>query len=378
MIPLLFTLAAHAGGLGSRVFVVERASGSLAVYDVADHAVVGRIDGFGNLAHATMTFSPDLRWGYVATRSGQLSRVDLATLQRAGDVAVSHNSIDVAITSDGRYVATAEYDPGGVTLLDAQTLAVAHRVVGPAGPDGKPTRMTGIVDAPGGRLVFVGMEVPEVWVLDAAKPGFPVAARVPVAANPYDAMITPDGRFYVVGHLDSPVVSVVDLDHPEAGARRVSLGGPETLSVPVKLPHLASWAVAQDHVFVPLPGEARLAVLDKDSFEVEASVPLRGNPVYAVRHPSGREIWVSFSGEEDDAWVQVIDAETLEVTREVRVGRRVYHLDFTPRGAALLASANADGQLLVIDAATLQTIDVEPLASPSGIFGPWRAFQAGL
>jgi protein NirF len=58
-----------AGGIGSRVFVVERESGSLAVYDFVERALLPkRITGLGNLSHATMIFSPDLRYGYLATR----------------------------------------------------------------------------------------------------------------------------------------------------------------------------------------------------------------------------------------------------------------------------------------------------------------------
>jgi protein NirF len=365
-----------AGGVGSRVFVVERETRSLAVYDLARREVLPRrIEGFGDLRHAVMTFSRDLRWGYVATRSGKLSRIDLERLERAGDVEVSRNSIDIAVSQDGRWIATAEYAPGGVTILDADTLEVAARVPAPA-------RVTGIVDAPGNRFVCVVIETGEIWVIDASKPGFPVEHRIRAASGePYDAMITPDGRFYVVGHLHTDHVSLLDLEHPEHGARTVLLGDAGELyerDTPAKLPHLASWAVAQGRVFVPLVGEERLAVLDRHTWTYQGSVPLRGHPVYAVRSPSEREVWVSFSGEEDDRFIQVIDTATLAVKRTIEVGRRIYHMDFTPRGSHLVASANKDDRLVLVDATTYEIIDVEPLRSPSGVFGPWRAFTIGL
>jgi protein NirF len=87
---------------------------------------------------------------------------------------------------------------------------------------------------------------------------------------------------------------------------------------------------------------------------------------------------VSFSGEEDDAFVQVIDVDSLAVEHTLRVGRRIYHMDFTPRGSHVLISANADDRLFLVNASTFEVEDSVELSSPSGIFGVWRAFRIGL
>lgn len=366
-----------ATGVGGRVFVVERNDNRLAVYDLLEHEILPkRITGLGNMHHAVMAFSQDLKFGYVATHSGQLSRINLETLQREGDVFTSKNSIDIAISEDGRYVATAEYHPGGVTILDARTLAVKKRI--PADH----SRVTGIVDAPGNRFIATAMEAGQVWIIDASKPDFPVTNRIPVAPRePYDAMITPDGRYYVVGHLNQDVVSVVDLHHPERGARVVSLRPPNDSTVKtavVKLPHMASWAVAGDHVFVPLVGRPEEAVLDRHTFALQRTIPLRGHPVYSVRSPDEAQVWVSFSGVKDDAYVQVIDTESLKVIRTLHIGTRIYHMDFTPRGSHMLISANGANRLFLVDATTYKIVDSQPLDSPSGVFGPWRAYEIGL
>jgi protein NirF len=331
-----------------------------------------------------MIFSPDLRYGYLATRGGKVSRIDLETLESAGEIFTSRNSIDNAIGQDGRTIATAEYEPGGVTILDARELTVVKQHRATFTRDGQTfaSRATGIVDAPGNRFVCVLIEAAEIWVIDASKPDFPIEHRIPTRQkNPYDAMITPDGRYYVVGHMQSDRVSVLDLTRPERGIREVSLRDPDReyeKGHPVKLPHLASWAVAGRWIFVPLVGEDRLAVLDRATWKFERSIPVRGHPVYAVRSPTEREIWVSFSGEADDAYVQVIDTDGLEVTDTIRVGRRIYHMDFTPRGSHVLVSANQDDRLFLVNASTHRVEDVEELKSPSGIFGVWRAFRIGL
>jgi protein NirF len=377
--------AGGGGGIGSRVFVVERASGSLAVYDFVQRKLLPkRITELGNLRHATMIFSPDLRWGYLATRSGQVSRIDLTTLERAGVVFTSANSIDNAISQDGRFIATAEYVPGGLTILDAQSMEVLKKHPAHAVIQGEKvnSRVTGVVDAPGNRIVCVTIEAAEIWIVDASKPDFPIEHRIKTPQdNPYDAMITPDGRYYVVGHMKSDRVSVLDLTRPEEGVREVSLKDPSKTydrDNPVKLPHLASWAVAGKWIFVPLVGEDRIAVLDRATWEFSRSIPLRGHPVYAVRSPTEREVWVSFSGEEDDAFVEVIDVDSLTVKHSMRIGRRIYHMDFTPRGSHVLISANKDDRLFLVNASSYAIEDSVELNSPSGIFGVWRAFRIGL
>ncbi len=372
-------------GVGARVFVVERASGSLAVYDLQRRALVpGRIGGLGDLRHATMVFTPDLRHGFLATRNGKVTRVDLSTLRPTGQVFSSENSIDNAISQDGRLLAVGEYQPGGLSVLDVETLEVVGRLPGTftRGDQTFTSRVTGVVDAPGNKFVCVLMEGAEIWVVDTSGGEVRVERRIETPhPMPYDAMITPDGRWYLVGHQHSPHVSVLDLRHPERGVRSISLEDPRAefaRSGPVKLPHMASWAVAGDKVFVPLVGEDRLAVLDRESWDFVGSIPLRGHPVYAVRSPTEREVWVSFSGEEDDAFVQVVDTESLTVTRTIEVGARIYHMDFTPRGAHALISANGADRLFLVDANTYQVVDEEALDSPSGVFGVWRAFRIGL
>lgn len=368
---------APGGGVGSRVFVVERETESLAIYDLLERELLERrITGFGDMRHATMAFAPDLRTAFVATRSGQLSRIDLMTLERTGDVHTSESSIDIAISQDGRFVATAEYVPGGVTILDVRTLEVRSRIM----TDGP--RVTGIVDAPGNRFVCVLIEEPEIWLIDASGDVPEIERRIPITGGtPYDAMITPDGRWYVVGYRDSDSVAVLDLRHLDRGPRVVSIRDPSEQvesENPVKLPHMASWAVAGQRVFVPLVGQARLAVLDRETWELIDSIELRGNPVYAVSSPAEHEIWVSFSGEEDDAFVQIIDTEELDVIRTIEVGPRIYHMDFTPRGSHVLVTANAANRLVLIDANTYAIVDQEEVRSPSGVFGVWRAYRIGL
>ena len=100
--------------------------------------------------------------------------------------------------------------------------------------------------------------------------------------------------------------------------------------------------------------------------------------VYAVRSPDERRIWVSFSGVEHDAYIDVVDVATRKVERSLHLGKKIYHLDFTPRGTFVLATANVDEKLFLVDAERFTVVDQQPLRSPSGVYGPWRAFRLGL
>src|SRR5690606_4716611 len=62
------------GGLG---VVVARASGSLVIGDRIGREAIGRVEGLGDLSHASVKFSPDERYAYVFGRDGGLTKVDL-------------------------------------------------------------------------------------------------------------------------------------------------------------------------------------------------------------------------------------------------------------------------------------------------------------
>ena len=99
------------GDLG---LVIERATGSLVLVDRSDRAAVGRIEGLGDLSHASLTYSPDERFAYVFGRDGGLTKVDILTREIVARTVQAGNSIGGAISDDGRLVAVSNYEPGGV------------------------------------------------------------------------------------------------------------------------------------------------------------------------------------------------------------------------------------------------------------------------
>jgi protein NirF len=360
-------------GTGDLGLVVERAAGRIMLIETSGRSVLGRIDGLGDLSHASAVFSRDGRYAYVFGRDGGLTKVDLLRERIEARVIQAGNSIGGAISQDGRVVAVANYTPGGVRLFDARTLEPLAEV-----PTG--SKVVGIADAPGNRFVFSLFEAGEIWIVDASDPRRPQVQKIAgVGKQPYDGFITPSGRYYIAGLFGEDGLALVDMWNPEAGARRVLGGygrGEEPLPV-YKMPHLRGWAVAGRYIFLPAIGRHEVLVLDSVTWTEAGRIAVHGQPVFAVAQPGARRVWVNFAFP-DNGVVQVIDVAGMKVVKELKPGRTVLHLEFTPRGEQAWISSRDDGRVTVYDAASFAELARLPAESPSGIFLTSRGAMTGF
>lgn len=352
------------------------------VIDSSRHALLGRIVDLGNLTHGTVKFSRDGRYAYVLGREAHVSKIDLHTLRVVRQVKAGTWSIGGAMTADGRHLAVSNYVPGEVRLLDADTLEtvqviVAERIL----PDGtrKPSRVAGLVDAPGNLLLFGLMDVDGVWVVDAGKPGFPVIRQFwDAGVTPYDALVTPEGRHYLVGFLGSNWMGVVDTWRLDGVRPILAEQGTGPDEVPLwKIPHLKGWALAGDLAFLPaLKREVALVYSTRD-WTPRPPVPISGTALYTVVRPDRRQVWVDIVGKNGDL-IDVIDVDTLRVVRTLNPGPGATHPQFTAKGDAAYVSLMDGGRVVVYDTATFEVIREFPARRPSGIFFADRAHRFGM
>lgn len=365
-------------GTGDLGIVIERASGSVAVVETTTATRLYTVDGLGDLSHASAVFSRDGRHAYVFGRDGALSKVDLLRGIVAKRLLQAGNSIGGAISQDGRIVAVANYDPGGVRLFDAETLEPVSEIAA-AGADGNRSKVVGLVDAPEHKLVFALYDAGEIWVADITEPAIPTVIRHrDVGRLPYDGILTPDGRHYVAGLFGEDGVALLDLWRPGDGVRRILDGygrGQEPLPV-YKMPHLEGWAGSGALGFIPAVGRHEVLVVSLTSWAELGRIPLLGQPVFAVARPDGRQVWVNFAHPHNDA-VQVIDVPTRSVVATLRPGRAVLHIEFTPRGEQAWLSVRDADRVDVYDTRRLQRIAEIPAQKPSGIFFTARAARIG-
>ncbi len=375
LLPVLFLGCAvpQPRGTADLGVVIERSSGRVVLVETTYRSTLAQVEGLGDLSHASVVFSRDARYAYVFGRDGGLTKLDLLRARVEKRVIQSGNAIGGAISQDGRLVAVANYEPGGIRIFDAATLEMLSEV-----PSG--AKVVGIADAPGNRFVFSLFEAGEIWIADASDPRAPRVEKLKnVGRQPYDGLITPDGRYYIAGLYGEDGLALVDLWHPEKGARRILQGygrGEEALPV-YKMPHLRGWAAAGRYLFLPAVGRHELLVVDRVTWTETARIAVRGQPVFAVAQPGGRQVWVTFAIPDYDT-VQVIDVERMQVAKELRPGRAVLHLEFTPRGEQVWVSSRDDDAVVVYDTASFAELARLRAEKPSGIFLAARAGMTGF
>jgi len=238
-------------GTGDLAVIIERASGSVQIVDTTRRISLGRVEGLGDLSHASVVFSRDERFAYVFGRDGGLSKIDILKRKIDKRIIQSGNSIGGAISQDGRLVAVSNYEPGGVRVFDANTLERVADIPALYG-DGQLSKVVGLVDAPGQRFVFSLYDAGEIWIADFSKGMEPVIKKFQqVGKQPYDGLITSDGRYYIAGLFGEDGLVLLDLWRPEAGVKRIlDHYGKGWRRMPVyKMPHLEGWAVADQYVF---------------------------------------------------------------------------------------------------------------------------------
>jgi protein NirF len=367
-------------GTGNLGIVIERAVGRVTVVDTTARSAIGTVEGLGDLSHASAVYSRDGRYVYVFGRDGGLTKVDLLQLRIVKRIMQAGNAIGGAISQDGRLVAAQNYEPGGIKVFDAETLELLADIPSTYGDGSRRSKVVGLADAPGNRFVYSLFDAGEIWIADVSDPRQPRITKFrDIGRQPYDGLVTPDGRHYLAGLFGEDGVALVDLWQPEQGVRRILANygkGQEKLPV-YKMPHLRGWAVAGRNAYLPAIGRHEVLVVDTATWQEVARIPVKGQPVFVIARPDGRQVWVNFAFP-DNGWVQVVDTLSQKIVQTLEPGKAVLHLEFTPRGEAVWVSARDDHRVAIYDTASFARIGELKADSPSGIFFTSRAARIGF
>ena len=368
-----------ATGTGDLGVVVARSTGTLAIVNTSQRTLLAEVKGLGDLSHASVVFSRDGRYAYVFGRDGGLTQVDLLRERIVHRVMQAGNSIGGAVSADGTLVAAQNYVPGGVKVFDAKTLEMLADLPATYG-NGQRSRVVGLVDLPQRRFAYSLFDADAICIADCSDPTRPrVHTLEGIGRQPYDALVTPDGRHYIAGLFGEDGLAMVDLWEPQPKVRRILAGygrGQQPLPV-YKMPHLRGWAVAGRHAYLPAIGRHEVLVVDTTTWQEVGRIPVAGQPVFVMARPDGRQVWVNFAVPDYDR-VQVIDTPSQRVVDTLRPGKAVLHMEFTPRGDTVWISCRDDHLVRVIDTATRQTLATLAVDAPSGIFFTARAQRMGF
>ncbi len=381
---LLCSSNSSARGTGDLGIVIERADSSVQVIETSTNSSLGRIEGLGDLSHASAVYSRDEQFAYIFGRDGGLTKIDIINKKIIKRIMQSGNSIGGAISQDGRLIAVSNYKPGGVKIFDAETLDLVADI--PAiygnedGKNGLLSKVIGLVDAPGQKFVFSLWDAGEIWVADLSDTKKPKITKFSnIGKNPYDALITPDGRYYIAGLFGEDGMALLDLWNLDAGVKRILDGyGKGEKKLPVyKMPHLEGWAIAGNFAFVPAVGRHEVLVINTLDWTEAGRIKVHGQPVFVMARPDGRNIWVNFAVPDNDT-LQVIDTQSLKIIKSLTPGKGVLHMEFEPRGGEIWVSVRDEDRLAVFDTETFAQLTTLDAKKPSGIFLTSRAHRIGL
>ncbi|MEY4718672.1 MAG: hypothetical protein RL563_1290 [Pseudomonadota bacterium] len=378
---LLYSVSAYSepratGDLG---VVIERENGSVQIVNTTQYTPLSRIEGLGDLSHASIVFSRDQRYAYVFGRDGGLSKVDLLLDKLDKRIIQAGNSIGGAISQDGKLIAVSNYTPGGVKIFSAETLELLADIPALSGEDNRPSKVVGLVDAPGQRFVCSLFEGNEIWLIEARNPRQPSVKKFKdIGKQPYDGLLTPDGHYYAAGLFGEKGLALLDLWRPEQGVKHILEDyGKDDEQMPVyKMPHLEGWTVAGDWLLVPAVGLHEVLVIDIHNWELVKRIAVAGQPVFVTSRPDGRQVWVNFAFP-DNQTVQIIDLKDFAIVKTLQPGKAVLHMEFSPRGESVWLAVRDEDRVMVYDTETFIEIARLPAQKPSGIFFSDRAHRLG-
>jgi len=367
-------------GSGNLGIIIERASGSIVIVDTTKQAILARVQGLGDLSHASAVFSPDQRYAFVFGRDGGLTKIDLLTERIVKRVIQGGNAIGGAISDDGQLIAVSNYTPGGVKVFDSETLDLIADIPATYGANNQNSKTVGLADAPGRRFVYSLYDGGEIWIADFSAPGAPVITKFTGAGDlPYDGLIAGNGRHYIAGLFGESGLAHIDLWAEKPTVRRILpdyTRGQEKLPV-YKMPHLQGWALADDRFILPAVGLHQLLAIDSQTFKEIGRVNVHSQPIFAVARPDGRQVWVNFAHPDNDT-IQVVDVPSLKVIHQFKPGPAALHMEFTPRGHRLWLSVRDLDKVQIYDARTFAKVGELDVVKPSGIFFTNRAAKIGL
>ncbi|MEE9337348.1 MAG: cytochrome D1 domain-containing protein [Methylococcaceae bacterium] len=376
---LSFNIHAELRATGDLGLVIERANNSALIINTSKKSTLARIESLGDLSHASVVFSRDQRYAFIFGRDGGLSKIDLLQNKVEKRIIQAGNSIGGAISQDGRLIAVSNYTPGGIKIFSTETLQLVADI--PAKYDNnKLSKVVGLVDAPNQQFIFSLFDAGEIWLVDMNNPNKPAIKKFRgVGQQPYDALLTPDGRYYISGLFGEQGLALLDLWNLEGGVKRIlSDYGKEDEKRPVyKMPHLEGWAIAGDFMLIPAIGRHEVLVIDKHQWTLVKRIPVAGQPVFVMARPDGRHIWVNFAFP-DNQQLQIIDAKDLSIIQSLRPGKAVLHMEFTPRGEEVWVSVRDDNQVVVYDTNSFKEVKRLAAEKPSGIFFSSRANKIGM
>ncbi len=332
--------------------------------------------------HGGPKFTPDGRFVFFMSRDGWVTKFDLYTFKILVDVRAGINSRNIAMSSDGKTLAVANYLPHNIVLLSTDDLSV-KKIIPAVSMDGVSSRVSAIYQAPE-RNSFVAAlkDAPEFWEIStdekAREAGRKLFAlrRIALPEIMDDFFFDQSYRHMLGASRSRKGALVLDVD-TGAVIAHIPLPG---------LPHLGSgitWRWKGRPVMAtPHLAEGKISVIAMDDWSIVKTLKTDGPGFFMRSHENTPYAWAGvFFGPHRDE-MHIIDKRTLEIVRTLRPvpGKTFVHVEFDRYGKyALVSLWEKDGAVFVYDAKTFRLVKRIPMSKPVGKYNVWNkiTFSAG-
>ena len=344
--------------------------------------------------HGGPKFTSDARYVFFGSRDGWVTKFDLRALKVVAEIRAGINARNIALSSDGKHLAVANYLPNTLVILSADDLSV-EKIVDAVDGSGKPSRISAVYQAPDRDSFIAALkDSPEIWEIatsplagaqyagfvhsheNAMVEGLPSSSglfalrRIEISEPLDDFFFDPGYRHLIGASRDGGRAIVINLNV-----------GREIATIPMQgMPHLGSGVSWEREgrrvVAIPHLKEGKISVIDARDWKVVRTIATAGPGYFLRSHEDTPYVWAdsSVSPTSKDT-IQIIDKNTLEIVRTLRPapGKTTAHVEFDRRGRhALVSVMEMDGALIVYDARTFEEVKRLPMSKPIGKYNVYN------
>jgi PQQ-dependent catabolism-associated beta-propeller protein len=288
-------------------------------------------------------------------KDNSLSVIDAQTLKVTKTIKVGKRPRGITLNADGSLLYICASDDDTVQVMDTATGKILNNL--PSGEDPEQFALH-----PDGTHLFIANEDSNVvTVVDV--PARKVAYQIDVGVEPEGMAVSPDGIWAVNTSETTNMVHWIDTD------KRVLVDN----TLVDSRPRHAEFDKAGKKLWVSAEIGGTVSIIDTATHKVEHTIQfnIKGvpkdkiQPVGVKLSDDGRYAFVALGPANH---VAVINAQTFEVEKYLLVGRRVWHLEFTPDQKRLFTSNGVSNDVSVIDIDTMTVIKSIPVGRyPWGI-----------
>lgn len=264
---------------GRRLYVAQRAAGTISVVDTALDQVVTTID-VPSGPPQYLTLSPDGTRAYVSVWDDDrtvaaVSMLDTTTGEVVATVPMRSRPYVSAVSPDGTELYVPNHDSAVLSVVDTRTASLVAEVDVPPNPHW--VELT----PDGARAYVADHDSNVVAVVDTATDT--VVDEVPVGTSPHSVAVHRSRPLVATVNFDAASVSVIDTDRDEVVA-----------TVPVgEGPQDVTWSADGRFAYVTNVRDSTLSVVSAEDFSVTATIPTGTSPTSVTVLPDGRKGYVS-------------------------------------------------------------------------------------